>query len=261
MKAEAERLIDSALTRLSSARKWLARLSRFSNWATFRIKRGAPAQTIEAVSRGWTLSHAQRRKLLALGASPAGAAFIDQQVESINRAAFHRSAFVLNAFTQLLFVDLAAQISMSAPQLKLALVAANLALAGLAHAEMRQNFRALLAGPLALPKRRRLRGLVANRRYNRAVKSSSRAYARVAWKEKSLYRAAYFFNAATIFLGSQFIVPPQTLIFPFGFLVGKISGLCTAIVVIFDLWRGYRAGVDARLAQEREVAVYRNLDF
>lgn len=247
--------------RFSGARTWLTRLSGLASRATFRIRRDTPAQTIDAIGRAWTLSHSRRRKLLQLGASPAGAAFIDRQVGEINRAAFHRSAFVFNAVTQLLFVDLAAQVSMSAPQLKLALVAANLALAGLAHVEMRQHFDALLAGPDKLPQRRRLRGLVANRRYNRAVKNSSRVHARIAWKEKSLYRAAYFVNAATIFLGSQFIVPPQTLIFPFGFVVGKIAELYAAIVIIFDLWRGWRAGVDARIAREREVAVYRNLDI
>jgi hypothetical protein len=41
----------------------------------------------------------------------AGAAFIDEKVQSINRGAFHRSAFALNAFTHLGFVDLAAQLS------------------------------------------------------------------------------------------------------------------------------------------------------
>ena len=69
---------------------------------------------------------------------------------------------------------------------------------------MRQHFRALLAGPNALPPKRRLWGLLRNRDYNRAVKKSSHPYAQSAWKEKSVYRRAYFLNALTIFLGSQF---------------------------------------------------------
>jgi hypothetical protein len=88
---------------------------------------------------------------------------------------------------------------------------------------MRQHFRALLAGPNVLPPKRRLWGLLRNRNYNRAVKKSSRPYAQSAWKEKSVYRPAYFLNALTIFLGSQFIIPPGKLIFPLGLIVGKLS--------------------------------------
>jgi hypothetical protein len=261
MEAEPARLVDAATSRFAVTRRWLARVSSFSNKVTFRIKRGAPAQTIEELGRRWTLQDRQRQALLRLGAGKQGAAFIDEKVASINRAAFHRSAFVLNAFTHLLFVDLAAQLSLSFPELKFALVAANLLLALVAHREMRQNFRALLAGPHALPPKRRFFRLLSNPRYNRAVKKSSKPYARAAWKEKTLYRSAYFFDAATIFLGSQFILPPERLIFPFGFLLGKISGLFSTVVVFFDGWRGIRAGDDARLAREREVSVYRDLDI
>jgi hypothetical protein len=168
---------------------------------------------------------------------------------------------VLNAFTQLLFVDLAAPLLQSLPELKLALAAANLLLAALVHTEMRQNFRALVSGPNALPRKRRLWGLLSNPKYNRAVKKSSRPYARSAWKEKTIYRSAYFFDAITIFLGSQFIVPPERLIFPIGFVVGKVAGLFTTLIMIFDIWRGIRAGDDSRLAREREIAVYRALDI
>jgi hypothetical protein len=31
--------------------------------------------------------------------------------------------------------------------------------------------------------------------------------------------------------------------------------------MIFDVWRGVRAGEDARIAREREIAVYRDLDI
>lgn len=248
-------------SRFAVTRRWLARLSEWSARATFRIKRGPPALTIEELSKSWTLTEPQRAALLRLGETKPGAAFIDEKVASINRAAFHRSAFALNAFTHLLFVDLAAQLLLSFTALKLALVAGNLGLALIAHLEMRQHFRALLAGPRKLPKRRRLLGLLRNPRYNKAVKKSSKPYARSAWKEHTLYRTGYFVNAATIFLGSQFIVPLDRLIFPFGFLFGKITGLLTTIVVFFDGWRGIRAGDDARLAREREVSVYRNLNI
>jgi hypothetical protein len=100
-----------------------------------------------------------------------------------------------------------------------------------------------------------------NRDYNRAVKKHSRPYARAAWREKSLYRPGYFFNAATIFLGAQFILAPEKLVFPIGFTIGKITGLFTTIVMVFDVWRGVRAGDDARLAREKEISVYRDLDI
>lgn len=261
MGTEPEHLLDSVTSRYAMARSFLARLSTFVGQVTFKIKRGAPAETIEEISRKWKLDDERREFLIELGGTKAGAAFIDEKVQSINRGAFHRSAFALNALTHLGFVDLAAQLSVSLPQLKLALVAANLVLAGIAHVEMRQHFRALVAGPNALPPKRRFWGLFPNRRYNRAVKKSSRHYAKSAWKEKSLYRPAYFFNAISIFLGSQFIIPPERLIFPFGFIIGKITGLFSTLVSIFDVWRGVRAGEDARIAREREISVYRDLDI
>jgi hypothetical protein len=260
MQAEPEHIVEAATgSRFAVTRRWLGRVSTWSAKATFRIKRGAPALTIAELGARWTLSEPQRTFLLKLGETKPGAAYIDEKVAGINRAAFHRSAFVLNAAAHLLFVDLAAQLLLSLPELKLALVAANLLLALIAHVEMRQHFRALVSGPRKLPKRRRLLGLLRNPRYNKAVKKSSKPYARSAWKEMTLYRTAYFVNAAAIFLGSQFIIPFDRLIFPFGFLAGKLTGLITTIVVFFDGWRGIRAGDDARVAREREVSVYRNL--
>jgi hypothetical protein len=136
-----------------------------------------------------------------------------------------------------------------------------LLLALIAHSEMRALFKAMIAGPNALPPKRRFFGLFPNPDYNRAVKKSSKHYARSAWKEKSLYRPAYFINAASIFLGAQFIVAPEKIIFPFGFVLAKVTGLFTTLVMIFDIWRGVRAGEDARVAREREIAVYRDLDI
>ena len=253
--------LSEAISRLAGPRRWLAGLTGFVTRATFRIKRGTPAETIAAVGARWKLSDRTRLALAERGMDRAGAAYIDEKVQAINRAAFHRSAFVLNAVVQLLFVDLAAQVGLAQPALKYLLVVANLGLAIWAHAEMRNCFRALIAGPNALPPKRRLFGLFGNPHYNRAVKKSSRPHARSAWREKSLYRSAYFVNAATIFLGSQFIIPPERLIFPFGFLIGKITGLIAMLVTLFDVWRGIRAGEDARIAREREVAVYRDLDI
>jgi hypothetical protein len=261
MAAEPERLLGAVTSRYVNARNFFARLSAFTNKVTFKIKRGAPAETVEEIGQKWRLDAEQRQFLLELGKTKAGAKFIDEKAQNINRAAFHRSAFALNALTHLGFVDVAAQLSASLPQLKLLLVAANLALAGIAHAEMRQHFRALVAGPSALPPKRRLWGLLRNPRYNRAVRKISRLYAKSAWKEKSLYRPAYFGNAILIFLGSQFIIAPEKLIFPFGFVIGKVSGLFSTLVVVFDAWRGVRAGDDARIAREREVSVYHDLDI
>jgi hypothetical protein len=261
MGADSENFIDSVTSRYATARNFLARLWTFFGQVTFKIKRGTSEETIAEIGKKWNLDLKQKQFLIEFGGTKAGAAFIDEKVQDINRGAFHRSAFVLNAFTQLGFVDLAAQLSLSLPQLKLALVLANLILAWIAHAGMRQHFRALIAGPNALPPKRRLWGLSRNPKYNRAVKKRSRPYAQSAWKEKSLYRPAYFLNALTIFLGSQFIIPPEKLIFPLGFLVGKLSGLLSTLVMMFDVWRGVRAGDDARIAREREVSIYRDLDI
>ena len=247
--------LDAATTRVG-----LARLSDIAGRLTCRLTRGTADETIAALDQRWGLSSQQRQLLAELDSTKAGSAFVDEKIQDINRAAFHRSAFALNAATQLLFVDLPAQLLLSLPQLKLGLVAANLLLVWIAHASMRASFRALLAGPRALPPRRRFWGLLANPRYNKAVKKHSRPHARDARKEKSLYRSAYFLNALSIFIGSQFSLPAERLIFPFSFIVDKLTGLITTLVMIFDVWRAIRAGDDARIAGEREVAVYRDLD-
>jgi hypothetical protein len=262
MASEPEKLLDTVTSHYAAARGFLSRLSSFLARVTFKIPKGStPAEAIDELGKRWTLDEEQRLTLQILVRTKPGVAFFDEKIQSINRAAFHRSAFALNALTQLLFVDLAAQLYISLPQLKFALVAANLLLAAIAHYEMRQLFAALIAGPNALPPKRRFWGLFPNPDYNRAVKKHSRHYARSAWKEKSLYRPAYFFDAASIFLGAQFILAPERIIFPVGFIIGKISGLVTTLVMIFDIWRGVRSGEDARVAREREIAVYRDLDI
>lgn len=258
---EPENLIGSVTSGYAAARNYFSRFSTLFAQATFKIKRGKPDETIAELGKRWTLDDEQRLTLAQLAATKAGPAFIDEKVADMNRAAFHRSAFVLNAFTQLGFVDFAAQVSMSLPQLKFALVAANLLLAFIAHVSMHWSFQELLAGPNALPPKRRFWGLAVNPRYNKAVKNKSKPYARSAWKEKSLYRPAYFFNAFSIFFGAQFILAPERLIFPFGLILGKITGLLSTIVMIFDIWRGIRAGDDARIAREKEVSVYRDLNI
>jgi hypothetical protein len=259
--AEPENLLDTVTSHYAAARGFLARLSAFIARVTFKIPKGAPGETIDELGRRFSLDEDQRLTLHILVREKPGLAFFDEKILSINRAAFHRSAFALNAATQLLFVDVAAQLYVSLPQLKLGLFAANALLALVAHFEMKDLLRALVAGPNALPPKRRFFGLFPNPEYNRAVKRNSRHYARSAWKEKSLYRPAYFFNAASIFIGAQFILAPERIIFPFGFIVAKITGLFTTLVMIFDIWRGVRAGEDARLAREREIAVYRDLDI
>jgi hypothetical protein len=261
MREDSGSFIDSVTSSYAMARSFLARLSKFVGQVTFKIKLGTQDETIAEICRRRKLDDKQRQFLIELASTKAGTAFINEKVQDINRGAFHRSAFALNALTQLGFVDLAAQLYLTLPQLKLALVVANLILAWIAHASMRKNFRALLAGPNALPPKRFLWGLFRNRQYNRAVKKSSRPYAQSAWKEKSIYRPAYFLNALSIFLGSQFIIPPEKLIFPLGLIVGKLSGLFSTLVMAFDVWRGVRAGDDARMAREREISVYRDLDI
>lgn len=260
--SEPESLLGTVTSHYVAARGALTRLSSFIAWVTFRIPKGAtPLETIDELGKKRSLSEEDRLTLQALVRDKAGVAFFDEKIQAINRAAYHRSAFTLNAFTQLLFVDVAAQLFLHLPELKLFLFAANLLIASIAHFEIRSLVASLIAGPNALPPKRRFFGLFPNPEYNRAVKKSSRHYARSAWKEKSLYRPAYFVNAGSIFLGSQFIVPLERIIFPFGFILGKITGLFTTLVMVFDIWRGVRAGEDARIAREREVAVYRDLDI
>ncbi|MBM3563455.1 MAG: hypothetical protein FJX48_10015 [Alphaproteobacteria bacterium] len=253
--------LSSLTSRYAAARDVFARISNVLNKATFKIKRGAPNETIDEIARRFKTDDYDRLVLRERAATKAGAAFIEEKTQDINRANFHRSAFALNAFTHLFFVDLAAQLSFSFVELKYAFTFANVALALLAHISVRQSYRALLAGPNALPPKRRLWGMFPNPAYNRAVKKNSRSYAQSAWEEKSLFRPAYFINAAVIFLGGQFIIPPDRLIFPFSFIVGKASGLFMTLVMAFDVWRGIRAGDAARTAREREVSVYRDLDI
>lgn len=260
--AEPEKLLDTVTSHYTAARGFLSRLSSFIARVTFKIPKGeTPGETIDEVGRRWGLSEEERLTLHILVRTKPGVAFFDEKIQSVNRAAFHRSAFMLNALTQLLFVDMAAQFYVSMPMLKLAMFVANLVLALVAHFEMRSLVAALIAGPNALPPKRRFFGMFPNPDYNRAVKRSSRHYARSAWKEKSLYRPAYFINAASIFIGAQFILPPERIIFPLGFIMAKVTGLFTTLVMIFDVWRGVRAGEDARIAREREIAVYRDLDI
>ncbi len=249
------------LLRSTALRSSLSRISGLFYRITCRIRRGSPAETIEALAQRRPLNDQQRLILGELGTSKEGARFIDEKVDNMNRAAFHRFAFLLNAFTQLLFVDLAAQLFLPVPYLKVVLVGANLLLAALAHIGTRRHFRALLAGPAALPPKRRWFGLRTNKRYNKAVKKQSRPYGRSAWREKTLYQPAYVVNALTLFLGSQFIISPERLIFPLGFIVDKLTGLATTLVLVFDVWRVIRAGDDARRAREKQVMVYRDLDI
>ena len=60
MGAEPEHLLDSMTSRYAMARSFLVRLSTFVGQVTFKIKRGAPAETIEEIGRKWKLDNEQR---------------------------------------------------------------------------------------------------------------------------------------------------------------------------------------------------------
>lgn len=259
--ADSDNLLDSVVSSYANARGFLSRANTLFTAVTFKIARGKPEDSIADLDRKFRLDASQQQSLFTLAATKGGPSFIDEKVQDMNRAAFHRSAFTLNAFAQLFFVDLPAQIGLSFFYLKLALVVANSLLALYAHVSLTWTLEDLIAGPDALPPKRRFFGLAVNPRYNKAVKNRSRPYAREAWKEKSLFRPAYFINAATIFFGTQFIVPLERLIFPLGMLFGKIIGLIATAIAAFDIWRGVKAGDDARIAREREVSVYRDLNI
>jgi hypothetical protein len=259
--ADSDNLLDTVASSYANARGFIARANALFALVTFKIARGKPEESIADLDKKFGLDASQQQTLFELAARKGGPAYIDEKIQDMNRAAFHRSAFALNALAQLLLVDLPAQIGLSFFYMKLALVLANAVLALYAHVSLSWTLEDLIAGPDALPPKRRFFGLAVNPRYNKAVKNRSRPYAREAWKEKSLFRPAYFINAATIFFGTQFIVPLERLIFPFGMLFGKIIGLIATAITAFDIWRGVKAGDDARVAREREVSVYRDLNI
>jgi len=261
MSSEPEKLIETVTSSYASARGIITKLSKLFSFTTFKIKRGKPDENIASLQSHWKLSEEQKQILVTLSSTKLGANFIDEKIQDMNRSAFHRSAFLLNAFLQLFFVDIGAQLALSIIWIKVFFVASNLILAFIAHVSKLTSYDELFAGPDALPPRRRLFGLVTNRRYNRAVKKKSRPYARQAWRENNLYRPAYFINATLIFIGGQFILPLDRLIFPFGLIFGKIIGLLTTLATIFDVWRGIKSGDDARVAREKEVSVYRDLNI
>jgi hypothetical protein len=259
--ADSDNLLDTVVSSYANARGIFTRANTLISAVTFKVARGNPEESISDLDKKFGLDATQQQALFTLAGTKGGPAFIDEKIQDINRAAFHRSAFALNAVAQLLFVDLPSQIGLSFFYMKLALVLANALLALYAHVSLDWTLDDLVAGPGALPPKRRFFGLAVNPRYNKAVKNRSRPYAREAWKEKSLFRPAYFINAATIFFGTQFIVPLERLIFPFGMLFGKIIGLIATAIAAFDIWRGVKAGDDARVAREREVGVYRDLNI
>lgn len=259
--ADSDNLLNTVASSYANARGFLSRASSLLSTVTFKVARGKPEESIADLDKKFGLDAGQQQALFTLAATRNGPAFIDEKIQVMNRAAFHRSAFALNAVVQLLFVDLPAQVGLSFIYVKLALIFANALLALYAHVTLDWTLDDLIAGPDSLPPKRRFFGLAVNPRYNKAVKNRSRPYAREAWKEKSLFRPAYFINAATIFFGTQFIVPLERLIFPFGMLFGKIIGLIATAIAAFDVWRGVKAGDDARIAREKEVGVYRDLNI
>ena len=261
MTTEPENLLGSVTNSYASARQAFSRFTTLYALATFKIRRGKPEENLLELERRLKLSPEKKQFLEQLSTSKAGAKFVDEKIQDMNLAAFHRSAFILNALVQLLFVDLGSQLGVSLPWLKFLLVLANLLLALSAQLARLKSSDELIAGPNSLPPKRRLFGLVMNRGYNRAVKKRSRPYAKQAWRESALYRPAYFLNAALLFFGSKFIIPVDQLIFPFGLIFGKAIGLITTLAMIFDIWRGVKAGDDARLAREKEVSVFRDLSL
>ena len=157
---EPESLLGTVTSHYAAARGAFTRLSSFLAWVTFRIPKGeTPLETIDELGKKRSLSEEERVTLQILVRDKAGAVFFDEKIQAINRAAYHRSAFLLNAFTQLLFVDVAAQLFLRVPELKISLFVANLLIALVAHFEMRSLFAALIAGPNALPPKRRFFGL------------------------------------------------------------------------------------------------------
>ena len=166
-------VFDAVTSQYAIWRGVLTRAAALFEHLTFRIPQGSSAETIVQLSQRWRLSEEQRQYLVGLCSEKVGATFFADKIEEMNRAALHRSAFALNAVTHLLFVDLGAQLYLSLPQIKWFFVLANLCVAWIAHASIRQELQALLAGPNALPPKRRMGGLLPNPDYNRAVKQSS----------------------------------------------------------------------------------------
>ena len=103
-------IIDTVTSQFALWRGFFTRASGLFQKLTFRLPEGSSAETIEQLSQRYGLSEQQRQFLTGLSGDKAGAAFIADKIEEMNRASLHRSAFVLNAFTHLLFVDIGAQL-------------------------------------------------------------------------------------------------------------------------------------------------------
>ena len=75
--------------RSTALRRSLARMSGLFNRVTCRISRGDPQETIEELARRRPLNDRQRLFLEDLGASKAGARFIDEKVRTLGTAVGH----------------------------------------------------------------------------------------------------------------------------------------------------------------------------
>ena len=134
-------------------------------------------------------------------------------------------------------------------------------LAMVAHLEMRQHFRALMAGPRQLPKRRRLFGLLSNPRYNKRGEEKLEALCAQRLEGDDAVSIAYFVNAGGDLSGLAIHHPARAADLPVRLSARQDHRADHHRSWCFDGWRGIRAGDDARLAREREVSVYRNLDI
>lgn len=221
---------------------------------TYQVTGRDAAELVQNLTLRFKLGTEQTAELERLITSKQGRAFLMERVHGINRESFHRSAFLFNAASQIAFVDLASGLMPFLPVLPLKMVfaAANLGIAAYAHRQIRHEVKSLLAGPEALPPRRRLWGLLANPAYNRAVKRQSEKHGKEAWREKIVYRGGYYLNAASLFLGGQFLVPADKLIWPIGYIVGKTATVITMPLMALNIWRGTVSGSNALRAREQQ---------
>ncbi|NBX66717.1 MAG: hypothetical protein EBQ96_06965 [Proteobacteria bacterium] len=250
----APELIAKASETIAEKKGRLARIWEIKDKLTYQVKGKNTDELIQNLATRFSLKPAHTAHLEDLAKTKEGRAFLMERVHGINRESFHRSAFLFNAASQIAFVDLAGTMLPFLPTLPLKLIfaAANLGIAAYAHRHVRRELRSLLAGPEALPPKRKWWGLLSNGAYNRAVKKQSKKHGKEAWREKIIYRGGYYLNAASLFLGGQFLVSSDKLIWPVSYIFAKAGTLVTLPLVGLNIWRGTVSGSNALRAREQQ---------
>ena len=249
--------VTGTIEKYKASYGFVRKLSEFKDKATCQIVGATTEERIEALAKRFNKVAKNKQKLLYLLATAEGRQFVDQKIDTINREAFHRSAFFGNALVHAGFVNFSLLTLLPSYQLKLAFVGANLAISGFAHIQMRRELSRLVKGPQALPSKRKFFGLLKNKKYNKAVQASAKPHARQAWRERYLYRTGYFANAGLMFFGAEFLLAPDKLIPPISYVVSFATSLVTTPTAIINGWTGVKSLEASLQASMKENSTYK----